>query len=87
MPRVPNTASTLFMFVAVISTISRMRLRFEFLSSTGFVRAAATASRAVPTSPPAGGSDVEQNSERAIFAGLTETPGSNPAGGAADRRP
>ena len=63
MPRVPKTASTLLMLATVISNISKMRLRLETLSSTGFVRAAATANQAFAASPSANGTNINRNSE------------------------
>ena len=77
MPPVPNTASTLLTFPVVISNISTMRPRLDRRSNRGFVRAATSAKYAFTASAPARGSSISRNSERAIFAGSTETPGSN----------
>ena len=75
MPKVPNTASTRLMFPVVISNTRRMRLRLEIQSNRGFKRAAATGNQAFTTSAPTSGNSMSRISERAISAGLTETPG------------
>ena len=54
-----------------------MRLMLEILSSNGFARSAAAGNFAFTASAPASGTSINRKSERAISAGLTETPGSN----------
>jgi hypothetical protein len=77
MPPVPNTASTFLMFVTTRRSTKAMRLRLEMRLSSGLVRAARDGKRALTASATASGTSIRKNNERAIFVGLTETPGRN----------
>ena len=76
MARVPNTDSTLLKLTTTSSTTTRIRPRLESRSNNGLARAAAAGSLALTASATPKGRSISRTSERAILAGLTDTPGS-----------
>ena len=87
MARVPNTESTLLKFTTICSSTTRMRPRLDSQLHATFARAANPGSFALTTSAPAKGSSIGKNSDRAISAGSTETPGSKTGNTSGDTLP
>ena len=75
MPPVPSTDTMLSTFNTTTSTITSIRLSVEIFSSGGFARSAAAGNLAFMASAVARGSSMSRNSDRAIFAASTDTPG------------
>ena len=70
MPPVPKTASTFLMFVCNHQQHQQNEAQVGNLIEHGFIRAATTENQAFTASPSANGTNMNRNSELAIFSGV-----------------